>query len=129
MMSALYATAREKMAVDMAKVTCGELTEANYEEFLTFVYWMGGYYNGTRRHTVVYLNRYLRAAKKVKAFCQKNPQRHRHVISRAGAWNQDTATMTALLKLTVAVGQSPARSPGVVRESSGSCNWYRRVRR
>jgi hypothetical protein len=67
------ATAHEKITVDMAKVTCGELTEANYDEFVAFVYWMGGYYNATLRNTVVDLRGYVRAAKKVKAFCQKNP--------------------------------------------------------
>ena len=72
-MSAPSATAQEKMTVDMAKVTCSELTEANYDEFVTLIYWMGGYYNGTLRSTVVDLSGYVRAAKKVKAFCQKNP--------------------------------------------------------
>jgi hypothetical protein len=73
MMSAPSGTAREKMTVDMAKVTCGELTEANYEEFVSFIYWIGGYYNGTLRNTIVDLNAYVRAARKLKAFCQKNP--------------------------------------------------------
>lgn len=73
MISAPSATAQEKMKVDMAKVTCGELTEADHEEFVSLIYWIGGYYNGTRRNTVVDLNSYVRAAKKVKAFCQKNP--------------------------------------------------------
>jgi hypothetical protein len=61
------------MTVDMAKVTCRELTEANYDEFVTFIYWMGGYYNATLHSTVVNLSGHMRAAKKVKAFCQKNP--------------------------------------------------------
>jgi acid stress chaperone HdeB len=72
-MVAPCATAQEKMTVDMAKVTCRELTEANYDEFVTFIYWMGGYYNGTLHSTVVNLSGYVRAAKKVKTFCQKNP--------------------------------------------------------
>jgi acid stress chaperone HdeB len=73
MMGATSATAQKKMTVDMAKVTCNELTGANYDEFVTFIYWMGGYYNATIRSTVVDLSGYVRAAKKVKAFCQKNP--------------------------------------------------------
>jgi acid stress chaperone HdeB len=72
-MGAPSAIAQEKMTVDMAKITCGELTEANYDEFVTFIYWMGGYYSATLRSTVVDLSGYVRAAKKVKAFCQKNP--------------------------------------------------------
>ena len=72
-MGAPSATAQEKMTVDMAKVTCRELTGANHDQFVTFIYWMGGYYNATLRSTVVDLSGYVRAAKKVKAFCQENP--------------------------------------------------------
>jgi hypothetical protein len=72
-MGAPHTTAREGLTVDMAKVTCNELTGAGYEDFVNFIYWIGGYYNGTRRSTVVNLREYVRAAKEVKAFCKKNP--------------------------------------------------------
>jgi hypothetical protein len=55
-MVAPCATAQEKMTADMAKVTCRELTEANYDEFVTFIYWVGGYYNATLHSTVVNLS-------------------------------------------------------------------------
>ena len=73
LMSAPGATAQEKMTVNMAKVTCGELAKAHFEDFVGITMWMSGYYNATLRNTVVDLTEYARAAARVKAYCQKNP--------------------------------------------------------
>jgi hypothetical protein len=64
--------AQEKMVVDMKKLTCSQLTKLGFEDFAGVTMWLSGYYNSSIRNTVVDLEQFARAAKKVKDFCQTN---------------------------------------------------------
>jgi acid stress chaperone HdeB len=68
------ACAKDKMVVDMSKLTCRELTKLGFEDFAGITMWMSGYYNAGVRNTVVDLNQFAQAAKTVKDFCQTSPQ-------------------------------------------------------
>lgn len=68
------AAAEEKMVVDMAKLTCSELTKLGFEDFAGITMWLSGYYNSSIRNTVVDLDQFALAAKTVKDFCKTNPR-------------------------------------------------------
>jgi len=72
--SSAAATAEDKMVVDMGKLTCRELTKLGFQDFAGITMWLSGYYNATVRSTVVDLNEFAQAAKKVKDFCQTSQQ-------------------------------------------------------
>jgi acid stress chaperone HdeB len=73
-LSPACASAEEKMAVDMRKMTCGELTKLGFEDFAGITMWLSGYYNAGVRNTVIDLYQFARAAKTVKDFCQTSPR-------------------------------------------------------
>jgi HdeA/HdeB family len=68
------ARAEEKMTVDMAKLTCSQLTKLGFEDFAGLTMWLSGYYNSSIRNTVIDLDQFAQAAKKVKDFCQTTPR-------------------------------------------------------
>jgi HdeA/HdeB family len=70
--SSVSAVAEEKMVVDMSKLTCGELTKLGFQDFAGLTMWLSGYYNSSVRNTVVDLDEFARAAKKVRDFCLTN---------------------------------------------------------
>jgi len=72
--SSASAVAEEKTVVDMGKLTCAELTKLGFEDFAGVTMWLSGYYNSSVRNTVVDLDEFAGAAKKVKDFCQTNPR-------------------------------------------------------
>ena len=63
---AVPAAAKEKMVVDMGKLTCAELTKLGFQDFASITMWMSGYYNAGIRSTVIDLYEFARAAKTVK---------------------------------------------------------------
>ena len=66
--------AEDKLVVDMNKLTCRELTKADFQDFAGLTMWLSGYYNAGVRNTVIDLYQFARAAKTVKDFCQASPQ-------------------------------------------------------
>jgi acid stress chaperone HdeB len=70
----LPAMAEDKLVVDMNKLTCRELTKADFQDFAGLTMWLSGYYNAGVRNTVIDLYQFARAAKTVKDFCQASPQ-------------------------------------------------------
>jgi hypothetical protein len=68
------ARAEEKMAVDMKKLTCGQLTKLGFQDFAGVTMWLSGYYNASIRNTTVDLDQFAQAAKTVKDFRQTNPR-------------------------------------------------------
>jgi hypothetical protein len=68
------ARAEEKMTVDMSKLTCGQLTKLGFQDFAGLTMWLSGYYNASVRNTVIDLDQFAQAAKKVKDFCQTSPR-------------------------------------------------------
>jgi acid stress chaperone HdeB len=68
------AGAQEKMTVDMSKLTCSQLTKLGFQDFAGLTMWLSGYYNASVRNTVVDLDQFAQAAKKVKDFCQTSPR-------------------------------------------------------
>jgi acid stress chaperone HdeB len=70
----LPAMAEDKLVVDMNKLTCRELTKADFQDFAGLTMWLSGYYNAGVRNTVIDLYQFARAAKTVKDFCQTSPQ-------------------------------------------------------
>jgi hypothetical protein len=70
--SPIAVAAEEKMVVDMNKLTCGELTKLDFQDFAGMTMWLSGYYNSSTRNTVVDLYEFARAAKTVKDYCKTN---------------------------------------------------------
>jgi HdeA/HdeB family len=70
--SPIAVAAEEKMVVDMNKLTCGELTKLDFQDFAGMTMWLSGYYNSSMRNTVVDLYEFARAAKTVKDYCKTN---------------------------------------------------------
>ena len=70
--SLVSARAEEQMTVDMNKLTCSQLTKLGFQDFAGLTMWLSGYYNSSIRNTVIDLNQFAQAAKKVKDFCQTN---------------------------------------------------------
>jgi len=68
------AAAEDKMVVDMSKMTCRELTKLGFQDFAGITMWLSGYYNASIRNSVIDLDKFARAAKTVKDFCQTNPR-------------------------------------------------------
>jgi len=68
------ASAEVNMVVDMRKLTCTELTRLGFEDFAGISMWLSGYYNASIRNSVIDLDKFARAAKTVKDFCQTNPR-------------------------------------------------------
>ena len=71
-LSPVSALAQEKMVVDMRKLTCGQLTKLGFQDFAGVTMWLSGYYNSSIGNTVIDLERFARAATKVKDFCRTN---------------------------------------------------------
>jgi acid stress chaperone HdeB len=67
-------TAEDKMVVDMSKMTCGELTKLDFQDFAGITMWMSGYYNASVRSTVIDLYEFAQAAKTVKDYCATSPR-------------------------------------------------------
>jgi hypothetical protein len=67
-------TAEDKMVVDMSKMTCGELTKLDFQDFAGITMWMSGYYNASVRSTVIDLHEFAQAAKTVKDYCATSPR-------------------------------------------------------
>jgi hypothetical protein len=44
-LSLCSASAEDKMVVDMRKMTCGELTKLDFQDFAGVTMWLSGYYN------------------------------------------------------------------------------------
>ena len=68
------ARAEEKMTVDMSKLTCSQLTKLGFQDFAGLTMWLSGYYNSSKRNTVIDLDQFALAAKTVKDFCQTSPR-------------------------------------------------------
>jgi acid stress chaperone HdeB len=68
------AAAEDKMVVDMSKITCGELTKLDFQDFAGITMWLSGYYNASVRSTVIDLYQYAQAAKTVKDYCATSPR-------------------------------------------------------
>jgi hypothetical protein len=68
------ARAEEKMTVDMAKLSCSQLTKLGFQDFAGLTMWLSGYYNASVRNTVIDLDQFALAAKTVKDFCQSSPR-------------------------------------------------------
>ena len=68
------ASAEDKMVVDMAKMSCRELTKLGFQDFAGITMWMSGYYNASVRSTTIDLYQFAEAAKAVKDFCATSPQ-------------------------------------------------------
>ena len=68
------AAAEEKMVVDMARLSCSELTKLGFQDFAGLTMWLSGYYNASIRNTVIDLDQFALAAKTVKDFCSANPR-------------------------------------------------------
>ena len=68
------ASAEDNMVVDMRKLTCTEFTRLGFEDFAGITMWLSGYYNASIRNSVIDLDKFARAAKTVKDFCQTNPR-------------------------------------------------------
>ena len=66
--------AEDKMVVDMSKMTCGELTKLDFQDFAGITMWMSGYYNASVRSTVIDLHEFAQAAKTVKDYCATSPR-------------------------------------------------------
>ena len=72
--SSVSARAEEKMTVDMSKLTCSQLTKLGFQDFAGVTMWLSGYYNASKRNTVIDLDQFAQAAKTVKDFCQTSPR-------------------------------------------------------
>jgi len=59
---------------NMAKITCGELSDLYVEEFVVIGAWMSGYYNAKRNNTIVDVKQLAANTAKVMDFCKKNPK-------------------------------------------------------
>ena len=68
------ARAEDKMAVDMSKLTCTELTRLGFQDFAGITMWLSGYYNASVRNTVIDLDQFAQAAKTVKDYCATSPR-------------------------------------------------------
>lgn len=68
------AAADDKLVVDMSKMTCRELTKLGFQDFAGITMWLSGYYNASKRNTVIDLDQFAQAAKTVKDFCDATPQ-------------------------------------------------------
>jgi acid stress chaperone HdeB len=68
------AAAEDKMVIDMSKMTCGELTKLDFQDFAGLTMWLSGYYNASVRNTVIDLYQFAQAAKTVKDYCATSPR-------------------------------------------------------
>jgi HdeA/HdeB family len=60
--------------VDMAALTCAELSGLYVDEFVVAGAWMSGYYNAKRGNTSIDIKQLGENSKKVLAFCKANPK-------------------------------------------------------
>jgi hypothetical protein len=60
--------------VDMAALTCAELSSLYVDEFVVAGAWMSGYYNAKRGNTSVDIKQLGENSKKVLDFCKSNPK-------------------------------------------------------
>jgi hypothetical protein len=60
--------------VDMAKITCDDLSKSYLDEVVIIGSWMSGYYNAKRNNTKVDVKQLAAATKNVMQFCDKNPK-------------------------------------------------------
>jgi HdeA/HdeB family protein len=66
-------SAAAETKVDMATVSCGDLSSMQLEEFVVIGAWMSGYHNGKRGNTAIDIKELAGNSAKVAAFCQGNP--------------------------------------------------------
>jgi hypothetical protein len=63
----------EAGTVDMAKLTCAEMTKSYADEIIVTGAWMSGYFNGKSNNTVVDPKQLSLNSKNVITFCGSNP--------------------------------------------------------
>lgn len=59
--------------VDMAKLTCAEMTKSYVDEIIVTGAWMSGYFNSKSNNTVIDLKQLSLNSKNIIAFCGSNP--------------------------------------------------------
>ena len=66
-------TVAKAETVDMAKLTCAEMTKSYVDEIIVTGAWMSGYFNGKNNNTVVDIKQLSLNSKNVITFCGSNP--------------------------------------------------------
>jgi len=66
-------SAAAETKVDMATVSCGDLSSMQLEEFVVIGAWMSGYHNGKRGNTAIDIKELAANSAKVAEFCKSNP--------------------------------------------------------
>jgi hypothetical protein len=67
-------TAVAQTRADMAKITCGELSEGYADELTVVIAWMSGYYNAKRNNTIIDAKQLKANTQKVMGFCKTKPK-------------------------------------------------------
>jgi hypothetical protein len=66
-------SAAEAETVDMAKLTCAEMTKSYVDEIIVTGAWLSGYFNAKNSNTVVDLKQLTLNSRNVITFCGSNP--------------------------------------------------------
>ena len=69
----MNSTTRAQVMVDMSKITCEQLLKGTQNSVESAI-WLSGYYNGTRKNTMLDLNQFKTNADAVVKACQANPK-------------------------------------------------------
>jgi acid stress chaperone HdeB len=66
--------ARSQVTIDVAKITCDQLTLFKITDPQNIAIWLSGYYHGKRDNTLVDTQQLAANADKIKTFCRQKPQ-------------------------------------------------------
>jgi hypothetical protein len=65
--------AHAQVTVDMAKITCNQLTLGKITDPQNIALWLSGYYNAKRNNTLVDTQALAANAQKIKQYCLRKP--------------------------------------------------------
>lgn len=61
--------ARAQTTIDVAKITCDQFLSGRVADSRTVTIWLSGYYNGTRKNTVVDVNALQNDSQEILDYC------------------------------------------------------------
>ena len=65
--------ARSQESIDVSKITCEQFLAGKVADSRSVSIWLSGYYNGTRKNTVVDVSAFQRGSQDVMDYCISHP--------------------------------------------------------